>query len=167
MTVYPLSRRLNMLRTLASIVENVNPDNGYLVDLTERVYIGKAIFGDEAPPPVVTFLESTRIDTVDWPGQEALVRKVDWQLLCQGWMPDGATDMLYYLSGCVTRELSKISQIDKNGRPSYPDYYRLGGLASQVRLGSPIVRPVTGAESAFFYLPLVVEFKEDLSAPFL
>ncbi len=165
------TKRSRMLDLIAGAIREVAPGNGYEMDLRQCVYIGRSIFGDDTPLPTVAILESTKLADIEWPGgDERTVRKVDWPILCQGWAPYDKSDptgILYYMAACVIKELTKFVLLDKHGRPVRPDLYRLEGLAASFTIGSPIVRPVTQAESAFFYLPLMIEIQEDLTSPFL
>lgn len=167
-----LSKQLQILQALTAQIETVTPDNGYDFDLTGKVFRGRALFGKETVPPFVSILESTKPGIGTDADIEKLFRSTAWPLLIQGWASDdkeNPLDPAYDLKASVEQRLSRISAADPRGSgPSYPAEYLLGRLIISIRIGPGICRPPADATpTAFFFLPVTIEYKEDLANPFV
>lgn len=164
------SKQLTILKLLTVQLELVNPDNGYDFDLRSKVYRGRTVFGAETDAPYASILESPRPIPATDVGDPKLVRQVDWQLLVQGWAiddKDNPLDSTYGLKASVEQVLSRLVQVDSNGRPAYPDSYLLGRRAISLVIGPGVCRPPSEVASlGFFFLPVTVAYSEDLRLPF-
>lgn len=160
--------QLVILRRLANHLAGMTvADHGY--DMTGRVHVGRAVLGKETALPALNIIEAP--DPVDGnPADEpGLVRDVTWRLLLQGFVEDdkaAPTDPAYRLKAAVERRLAEVSS-EKNGRPEFPDAFRLGRLISGLTFGIGVVRPPQEnvSDKAFFWLPLNVRFKADARHP--
>lgn len=164
--------RLLVLHKLTELLEGINPLNGYAYNLTESVFRGRALFGEEAPDTWLNIIESPRPDYGLFVGDDQ-GRSEGWVLLLQGYtkLPDNKhpLDELYYLAAEVENRLAAIvaTKADGSGRPAFPDLYYLGRDASGrtlitgIEIGPPVVRPASEpSNKASFYLALRVGVAE-------
>lgn len=142
-------------------------------DLSQSVYRGRVVFGDEVKPPFLAILEAPRQIDPNGGGEASLMQAEDWTLLIQGFAADDKrhpTDPAYALLAWVQMRMARITVEKKSGGRGgeYPQEWRLGGLVAPVRYQIPIVRPgqddVSG--SAYFYMPISVGTVTDLTMPF-
>lgn len=166
------SNRLAVLKALTAHlklikhVEGVEDHAGY--DLSNAVFRGRTVYGDESPKTMVSILEATRPDVGVPVGTNGEGRSEKWQLLMQGWCPDdpeNPTDTLYMMMHVVERQLQKIIATNgATGNPTYPDYYMLGRKITSFSFGPGVVRPPTEGLSgkAFFYLPCIVGLTKEV-----
>lgn len=181
--LWPVSRKLAIMRALCTHLEGITRANGYEFDLaptteedgsiTRRVYRGRAVFGDDTPIPCLSVLEGPIPDrepvAVD---MEQVVQSQDWVIFVQGWtqtVENFPTDPCYQLMAAVQRRLSEIISLRKSGLPYDPAIYKFGGASVSVAIGPGVVRPPQDQVSsrAFFYLPVVIRLSVDVSQPFV
>jgi len=162
-------KRLSILKTLTSLIQSITPDQGYAYDLSESVFRGRSIYGNEDALPMISILESPVPETGTTAGWLKSTRKVEWELLIQGWVKDdryNPLDPAYDLSAAVQLQLGKVLSFDSvKGKPNYPEWYMLGGLIQDFDFASPVHRPPTEglSDKAFFFLPVKVCLVEDKS----
>ena len=166
------SYRLKALKALTAHlklivhVDGVADYGGF--DLSNSVFRGRTVYGDDDPKTMVSILEAPRPDVGQTVGTNGEGRVEQWQLLVQGWCPDdldNPTDPLYQMMQVVEMQLQKI--IDTNsstGEPKYPATYMLGNTITSFSFGPGVVRPPTEGVSArsFFYLPVRVGLKKEV-----
>jgi hypothetical protein len=164
------SKQLAILKALTTQLERVTPGNGYDFDFSGKVFRGRLLFGTETAVPFVSILEDPRPGQADSVGDGQYVRKPTWRLLVQGWAQDddaNPLDPAYGMKASAEKVLARLVQKDKSGRPLFPDEYLLGKRVISIDIGPGVCRPGTDVSSvAFFYLPVVIEYGEDLSQPF-
>lgn len=180
-----ISKKQKILVALTEHLEGVNPTNmlfdpdeedyaPYPVDLRNKVFRGRMVFGDEVTEPFLSIYEAPRQIVPEDAGEGRLELDEDWTLLIQGFAADdklNPTDPAYQLLACVQHRMARISQQSTHGGRGglYPDEWRLGGLIAEVRYQIPIVRPgqddVSG--TAYFYMPISVGVVTDLTQPFV
>lgn len=163
------SKRLDILRALTKHLEGINGIDPYEFNLAGRIFRGRDKFGSQDPVPLVSVLEGKNTSYGQFADDSNAVRLDSWLLLVQGWVQDdplNPTDPAYRLLADVELRLSDIIATEA-GRPKFPGIYLLGGLISSLTVAQPVVRPPEEAVSskAFFYLPLLVGLKSDLSNP--
>jgi hypothetical protein len=153
------SPRLIALKALTAHLEQITTAEGFSFDLLQKVFRGRAIFGEEAPKLMLAILEPPRPDLGIWAGGNQ-ARKEDWPLLLQGTAvddPENPGDVLYELMWQVEIQLSKINAVDNGGMPLYPEAYLLGRTVTDFQMGPGVVTaPADLTQRAFFYLPLRV-----------
>lgn len=160
--------RLLVLQKLTQLLEGINPLNGYVYNLSESVFRGRALFGEEAPDTWLNIIESPRPDYGLFVGEDQ-GRNEGWVLLLQGYtkLPDNKypLDELYYMAAEVENRLAAIvaTKSDGSGRAAFPEFFMLGRDASDtpiitgIEIGPPVVRPAPEPSSkASFYLALRV-----------
>lgn len=179
-----ISKKLLLLKRLTTHLEGINPDWTDLppemagvecpYDMTDRVYRGRVLFGDEEQPPFLVLLEAPRQLEPGGAGEARLQIDEDWTLLIQGFATDdrkNPLDPAYDLLAWTQMRLSRITQASKHGGRGglYGQEFRLGGLVADIRFQIPIVRPgkddISG--TAYFYMPISVGTVTDLSMPFV
>jgi hypothetical protein len=165
--------RLRVLQKLTKHLEGINPLNGYQFNLSEAVFRGRSLFGDESPKTMVSIIENPRPDYGTFVGNDQ-GRLEGWVLLLQGTTEqdngEHPLDRLYYLAADVENRLAAIvaEKADGSGRPAFPEVYMLGRdkdtgstLITGLEIGPPVVRPPTEAtQRASFYMALRVGLAE-------
>lgn len=164
------SKRLDILKALSRHLEGIDGIDPYEHNLRGRVIRGRDRMGATDPLPCVSLLEGKATDYGQFADERNINRLDSWVLLIQGWVADdplNPTDPAYGLLADVEMRLSDIVAIDGNGRPRFPGVFMLGGLISSLTVAQPVVRPPEDGLSskAFFYLPVVVGLKSDISKP--
>lgn len=164
------SNRLKILNALTNHLRGINGIDPYEYDLSASVFRGRDRYGDSDPVPLVSILEGKAADYGQFADERNTVRLDSWLLMLQGWVEDdplNPTDPAYRLLADVELRLSDIVATDNRGLPKYPGIFLLGGLISSLTMAQPVVRPPEDGLSskAFFYLPVLVGLKSDLSKP--
>lgn len=143
-------------------------------DLSEAVYRGRVVFGDDVPQPFLAILEAPRQLDPSGAGSQELIADEDWTLLVQGFVKDDKkhpTDPAYDLLAWVQMRMARITMEKPNGGRGgkYPSEWRLGSLVADVRYQIPIVRPGKDgvSDTAYFYMPISVGNVTDLTMPFV
>lgn len=159
------TKRLLVLKALRSVLESITPASDYDFNLSGKVFIGKALFGDELKAPYISIVESDRADEqTQGAGRYRTVRKEKWELLIQGWDKiDSAypTEDLYRMLGAIEHRLSRV-----NVRGT--DFYRLDGLTGDIEFDPGIVVPFgvgTAGSIECFFLRVRLEFFMSLTDP--
>lgn len=172
------SKQLRILYALMGHMGGINPTNvdpateaAYDVSLEDKIFIGKAVFGKEVEYPAVAILEKPVPEELIPANVERTVRKEYWTLLLQGFVEDGdphTTVPAYDLKAKVEMRLAQIVSLDNKGDPTHPAIHLLGGLIAGMTIAQGVVRPPTPnvSSTAFFYLPLVIEMKTDVTNPY-
>lgn len=186
MTTYPdpLPFKLNVLRALTDAFKEITPANGYINDLsdfdpgdsvpTERVYRGRAWFGDSDPDTMVSVLEApSAADLVADPPIATTSAEVDWELVVQGFVTDDPvhpTDPAYLLLADMRKRLSVERNRKVAGSRSQLDPLGLGtgrNRITEIRYGSGVVRPPDEVSSkAWLWLPVTLRIVEDAADPY-
>lgn len=170
-----ISKKLRLLKKLTKHLEGITPEwhPDCPLDMTDKVYRGRTVFGEEVPNPFIAILEAPRQINPNGGGSAKLMQDEDWTLLIQGFAEDNPThptDPAYEFLAWVQMRMARITTEKKSGARGgeYPDEWRLGGLVAEVRYQIPIVRPgnddVSG--TAYFYMPISVGTVTDLTNPF-
>lgn len=158
-----VSKDLRILQALTDHLRGITPGNGYDFDLADSVFRGRNHFGDSDVLPAVSVLEAPRTeDPTALAGDLNQIRKEDWYLLVQGWVPDdktNPTDSAYLLKASCEDRLSQLTAVDRQtGKPVFPTVYLLGRTVVAISIGPGIVSPPREqiSNKAFFFLPLTV-----------
>lgn len=163
------SKRLQILKALSAHFETITPANGYQVDLTNRVYRGRATFASETALPCVAILETLNPDRAPREAGAGLRIKDDWILLIQGWTENGSdehpTDEVHNLMADVKKALGVLM---REPTPTQPNSsYMLGGVIEGLRVEPGTVRPPDESSArSYFFLRAVVEVAESLEDPY-
>lgn len=168
---YPL--RLEIQKRLCDILREITPSNGYVVDFSgdegtqdNKVFRGRAIFGEGDPVPMLSVLESPiPLDQLPSPVDSGL-SSGGWELMIQGFVDDdkqNPTDPAHIAMADVKRRLAleskKVSARQDEDGP-------LGLLrhVTKIAIGTGVVRPPDEISAkAYFWLLLVLDIAEDLT----
>ena len=159
--------RLRLLKNLTALLQTITPANGYSVDLSESVFRGRAVFGDDDPVPMVSILEAVKTVEALRMQPDGIEQKGVWPLLIQGWTEDdiggNPTDPSHYLMAdvkkCITKHRAEHAR-------TY-DWLGMGGAITDIRYNGGVVRPPEDVSGkSFFWLLLDVELVEDLLNPY-
>jgi hypothetical protein len=157
--------RLRVLQALTTSLEQINPDNGFAFDLRGKVFRGRDVFGDRDPMPLISILEAIEEQTQLLPPQSSPVSTGPWELLVQGFVDDdliNPTDPAYRLIAEVKQRL-----IEERIRERQYDILGMGGLVTELRISSGVVRPSDDISGkAYFWLRLTLVVVENLLDPY-
>lgn len=179
-----ISKKLKLMIALTDHLKAITPDWTDLppemagevcpYDLSESVFRGRVLFGEEVRPPFIAILEAPRQLDPNGAGTGRLWNDEDWTLLIQGFAKDdkkNPTDPAYELLAWTQMRMARITTEKKSGGRGglYPAEWRLGGLLAEVRYQIPIVRPGKDdvSDTAYFYMPISVGTVTDLTMPFV
>ena len=169
-----ISKRLEILQALTSHLEAATYDPGGDDEtlLTDRVFRGRTVFGEEVTAPFLVILERPRQILPQVGGGEGTRRKDEWQLLLQGFADDDRANPLdpaYQLLAAVELQLARlVSQKDNGGGPEHPTEYLLGRRVAGVTFEQAIVRPPDNdvSDTAYFYLPVTIRVATNMESPY-
>ena len=178
--------KLLVLHALTDTLKTITPANGYVVDLSdfdpgdgatmERVYRGRAWYGDTDPLPMVSVLEGVnQADDVYEPQVDTTTGEHDWQVLVQGFVADSPThptDPAYFLMRDVRKRLAKEKRRLKPNRQGIFDPLGASLFAPKgcglvnITIGPGVVRPADDVSAkAYFWMSLTLRIVEDAEAP--
>jgi len=161
--------RLAIMKRLTALLQTIGPSTGYTVDMSDKVFRGRAVYGDSDPLPMIAIIEPpVPIEQLPSPlGSDGSTGQ--WHILIQGFLaddPKNPTDPAHFLA-------AQVRQVLVNHRVSRSDpevgMFGTGSRASRVDdifIGAPVVRPPDEISAkAYFWLPVNLEVHEDLSDP--
>lgn len=175
--------KLQVLYALTDALKTITPSNGYDHDLAdfeddegitvERVYRGRAWFGDSDPIPMVSVLEAgDPFDPIVEFPEASNISADEWNLNIQGFVHDDKkhpTDPAYRLLADIRRCLAEQAAL-KLGRQ--PNPLGLGdpskpNRVTKLRFGSGTVRPADDISAkAWLWIPIQVGIVERADQPF-
>lgn len=166
--------QLAILDALTGLLEGINPDNDYDYDLRGRVFVGRLIFGNSDPVPVISVVESPRPDPFALSEVQSKLKRLErWELFVQGWAEGEditqPTRETYLLKGVVEMRLARMAQLKPNASGGLYPEFRLGGLVGEAQIGPGSVRPADGRDVSrpFFFIPLQLTYNRDLANTFV
>lgn len=174
----PLSKKHRVVKALQAHLAGISPavecipGEPYVDDLTDKVFLGRLLYGQNDPDLFVSINEAPKpLPTVNAGTNGAGKRKETLELLVQGFVPDdkqNPSDPAYRVLAQIERRLAQIIEVDGQGRPAFPEHYLLARIISALTIGQGIVRAPDGQVSTrtMFYLPLAVEFTVNGSNPY-
>lgn len=160
--------RLRVLQALQASLREINPSNGSIYDLSQNVFVGRDIFGDDDPVPLVCILESVDEDPSIPSANDNPNRVGPWPLLIQGFIEAQEGDQplapAYRLSAEVERQLAKERM--RCGREN--NALGMQGMVDRIYFSKSIVRPADGqvSDKAYFWLRLTLNIAENLLDPY-
>lgn len=172
------SIKLAILKKLTLHLEGITPVNEYVYDLSNSIYRGRLLYGEETRSPFLSIVENLQADSpTDVAGEENVMSVNLWTLLVQGVGKNDTkhpTDDLYQLMAATEHRLARlIARNENDGYPTYPTEHYLGlkdlKTISAMTIGPGIVSPPREGISskAFFYLPLGINLVTDIRMPFV
>lgn len=144
---------------------------GAPVDLTGKVFRGRARFGANEPLPMLSLLQAPEVKIDDLPAGYGMERKDTVLYVLQGWMdfdPTNPSDGAHLLLAECKRVLASVMDPDspnymlRSGNPSNR------GMIAGLDISMGLVRPPEQgvSDKAYFWLPLKIEFVENLLDPY-
>lgn len=177
----PTPTRLLVIQRLVAHLEGMTittghgHGNGLPHTMNGKVFRGRTHFADETEAPILSVLESPRVEeNVSRGGENALVRVDSMVFIIQGFteVPDenNPTDEAYHILAHTEERLAQLVAEDRNsGRPAFPDAYMLGRLVQNITLVQPVVQPPKqdgSSRFATFLLPIIVTLPYNPLTPF-
>lgn len=180
---YPatLPFRLRVLHALTDTLKSISVADGYNFNMAddptgvgERVFRGRAWYGDSDPIPMLSVLEGTGpADDAVEPHWKAPTASYDWPIYIQGFVnddPTHPTDPAYVLAADVIKRLTVEKIRKRPNSNAEPDPFGLGAGKNSVNgliIGSPNVRPADDVSAkAWFWLTVTIKTTEDQRDPY-
>lgn len=159
--------RLYVVKRMTEVFETITPSNGYKTDLANKVFRGRALFGDDDPIPMLSILEvPIPVDQRPTKGSESVG---DWELMIQGFAADdrdNPTDPAHILLADV-KKLLGVEKRRENWDNPQDGIFGLGGIVDKMYIGTGVVRPSDEISSkAYFWLTITLGIVEDLADPY-
>ena len=168
--------RLEIMKRLSGILREITPGNGYVLDFSgaegtedNKVFRGRAIFGEGDPIPMLSILESPiPLDQLPSPVDSGF-NAGSWELMIQGFVDDdktNPTDPAHIAMADVKKRLAlesmKVSaRIDEDG------LFGLLRHVTKITIGTGVVRPPDEISAkAYFWLLIVLDIVEDVTDPY-
>ncbi len=154
---------LEVLKALTASLEQIATADNYHNDMAGRVFRGRMLFSEEDPVPMISVNQPPQIpEEVKVPrGSGAAVTNMD--VIIQGFVDDdyeNPTDPAFYLLHDVRRRLAWERKRE--------DGFNVLGFGAKVQLhvGQGVVRSPDAdvSDRAFFWLPITLEFAEEVLA---
>lgn len=175
----PLPFKLRVLRGATDVLKTITVENGYLHDLAdaegqERVFRGRAWFGEGDPIPMLSVLEPPSYPEEDVaPAVGGTTGEYDWDLLVQGFVDDDPvhpTDPAYLLLADVRRRLALEARRKAPGT-NMPDPLGLGlagrNRVLELHVGPGVVRPADDVSAkAWFWLGVRLRVTDNAAEPY-
>lgn len=171
--------RLEVQKRLSELLRGITPAAGYKTDFSgaegsadNKVFRGRAIFGDGDPLPMLSILEvPIPIDQRPPPG-DSTYSSGGWELMIQGFAVDdreNPTDPAHVMLADVKQRLAeerkKLSWSPALGPTT--GVLGFGRLITDVRIGVGVVRPPDEVSAkAYFWLTFELDLAEDLADPY-
>lgn len=161
----PKPFRIRVLEAMTASLEQINPTNGYVFDLSGSVFRGRDTFDRDDPLPMVSILESIAEKPVLQAPMGGGNVKTDWELLLQGWTEDDKvhpTDPGQYLLAEVKKRLTE----ERRRQDGY-DILGMGGKITEIKFSTGVVRPADEVSArAYFWLKVELSMVENLLDPY-
>lgn len=192
LTTFPSPKRLRIVEKIVKLLEGINPDNTfevdldndqpdalpYPIDLRGKVFMGRLTVSADEAEDALSVLENPRPQDADGAGWDKLLRVGDLILLVQGWPRDdikNPSQPAYKLAAMAEMRLARIAEVDSKGDPKYDEDYLLGldpagdREIESIIIGQSVVRPPqdTNSRLSMFYIPVVIRLVTNPGKPFL
>jgi len=168
--------RLEIMKRLSDILREITPGNGYVMDFSgaedgaaNKVFRGRAIFGEGDPIPMLSILESPiPLDQLPSPIDSGY-NAGSWELMIQGFVDDdkaNPTDPAHIAMADVKKRLALESQ-KVSARNDEDGPLGLLRQVTKIVIGTGVVRPPDEISAkAYFWLLIVLDIVEDVTDPY-
>jgi len=167
--------KLATLMGLTALLQGITPAAGYQHDLSDyvdtngdtrpRVFRGRNVFGMDDPLPMLSILEEPRPEWGFAPEFSGLGAG-PWPLFVQGFVqddPTNPTDPAHYLMA----DVKKCLALHLKAALGSGNIFGVGRAVRSYKIATGVVRPPDDVSAmANFFLPLTLEFFEDMTSPF-
>lgn len=168
--------KLEVQYQLAEVLREITPTDGYVYDFSgaegsadNKVFRGRALFGEGDPVPMISILENPiPVDQLGGPEGSALSTG-NYELVVQGFLEDdkeNPTDPAHVAMADVKRRLALESK-KAHWRAPEDGIFGLGRLVMSLDIGAGVVRPPDAISAkAYFWLLVTFQIAEDMSDPY-
>ena len=161
--------RLEVLKRMTLVLEEINPADGYVHDLSAKVFRGRGLFWDETPLPALSILEAPiPLDQIP-SAKDNVAQSGPWELVVQGWVADdrqNPTDPAQILLADVKRRLA-LEKRKVDWDRAEEGIFGLGRFVTAMHIGPGVVRPPEEISSkAYFWLTITLDIAEDMANPY-
>lgn len=168
--------RLEIQKRLADVLREITPGNGYVSDFSgaegtddNKVFRGRAIYGDSDPIPMLSILESPIPLDQPPPPVDSGLNAGQWELMIQGFVEDdkaNPTDPAHVAMADVKKRLAIESQ-KVSARRDEDGPFGLLRQVTKIAIGTGVVRPPDEISAkAYFWLLIVLDIAEDVTDPY-
>lgn len=169
MPVTPNPIRLQVLKNMTAVLEEITVANGYQHDLPGKVFRGRGVYGDETPLPCISVLEAP-IPLDQLPSaRDNTAQAGPWELVVQGWVKDdrdNPTDPAHVLLADVKKRLALERRKADWDNPE-DGIFGLGRSVPAMYIGAGVVRPPEEISAkAYFWLTITLDMAEDMAEPY-
>lgn len=173
--------RLRVQKAIAAAIGEIAVADGYALDLADKVFRGRLIFGDNDPVPMISVIEPPLPNEMRPSPLVSTVEDGWWDIIVQGFVKDdrdNPTDPAHVAMADVKKRLAKeLKRKGTGGNARQPNPFGLNFLpdgsmrknqVEQFKIGAGVVRPPEEAVSskAYFWLTLKLKIVEDNLDPF-
>jgi hypothetical protein len=160
--------RLRVLMNLTTALTEITVANGYKYDLTDSVFRGRLLFGEDDPLPMASIIEPALPEEFYGSMPDGANFSPDmWNLVIQGWVEDdhkNPTDPAHILLADVKQRLilerKKTAGLNRNA-------LGMGKRLTGIEIGPGVVRPPDQqSDRAYFWLTLKLGIVENLEEPY-
>ena len=162
--------RLMVQEKLVESLKGITPANGFTFDLSQSVFRGRAIFGDDDPLPMVSILEEAIGPESDMEPTGGSGSSTPYLLMIQGFAPDdpvNPTDPAHYLLADVKKRLAQEKAIAERVQRVF-HFGPKSPTVTAISFGGGVVRPADEISAkAYFWLRLALTLVEDHDNPYV
>lgn len=167
----PRPFRLRVLDGVTNCLKGITVANGYTYDLSNSVFRGRLIFGDDDPIPLIAVNEAPLPETPTTAKPAAGTWTGPWDLMIQGWVDDdrdNPTDPAHFLLADVRKALAIEKRENQLQRGKGNNLFGMEGRVLDLQIGATVVRPAEPQvnELANFLLSVTLEISEKMDDPY-
>lgn len=167
----PLSEplRLEIKMRLTEALKQITTANGYVTEVGDSVFRGRAVYGDKDPLPMISILEvPIPVDLPPAPAGSTYSTGA-WELMIQGFAVDerdNPTDPADRMLADTKKRLAIERKKGAGRRAPADGILGLGNHITNIQIGPGVVRPPDELSAkAYFWLTIQLELAEDLEDP--
>ena len=169
MPTIPNPIRLQVLKNMTAMLEEITVANGYVNEMVGRVFRGRGVYGDETPLPALSILEAP-IPLDQLPSaKDNTAQTGPWELVVQGWVKDdraNPTDPAHVLLADVKKRFALERRKADWDKPE-DGIFGLGRSVTSMYIGAGVVRPPEEISAkAYFWLTITLDIAEDMAEPY-
>ena len=162
-------RILEALRNDLASISTGTPDR-YFFDLdTASVFVGRNIFGEKDPLPMLSILEVPIPLDQTPPPTDSEFSSGGWEIMIQGFVtddPENPTDPAHFFMADVKKRLA-IEKRKALAMNAAQGIFGLGNFVTGLRIGAGVVRPPDEISAvSYFWLTITLDMVEDLADPY-
>jgi len=169
--------RLHIMKRLCQVLREITPGNGFVSDFSgaegtpdNKVFRGRAVYGDDDPIPMLSVLETPiPLDQIASP-IDSTYSSGGWEIMIQGFVEDdkaNPTDPAYVALADVKQRL--VQERNKvSAQRAVDGPLGLGKEVVGINIGTGVCRPPDEISAkAYFWLLIVLDIAEDMSRPYV